>query len=924
MAQLNDLLVAGASRLLNGLGILGSTNADSIFPNVTDTYALGSSDKRWNTLYAKTSNIDTQTVNILTVNTYATIGNGAAATGTGTGVLRVTGGLSATQNSWFGKSIIMTPASGVGIKIGAATITAASTTNGEIVLQNGHLRFGTNNWDYNKWAGLKYDATNKIIYLGLADGTVFTANAAQSGGTLALPGVRYLSINGKEVIDAVDTWLRINQNKTYSAGTYFGQSIVRTDNQFQVGDGGSKFYANSSGNGYFSNTLGVGGTNTNYKIYTNGKTKVGDGAASTSTSTGALQVGGGIGVSGNSYFGGSITIANNILPEATNTRILGSSSKYWKEAYITTMYGSADKVDGYHFAESVPWTNTNSYSQPTASTIWYLKISTAVWNSTSETIYIKASGDNRNGTVVLKTGSRQGRWFGWATSYNGTCVTGVKKVVTNSDDVYIRLDAGTTSVTVKTTFSPTITIVTDADNYIGVPSDGGLFGNTVSFSTFSGNLNGNVTGNVTGNSTTSSYPLGFSSASTANAGWGNQTGTTNVCWNDSTGGSVDWRRDNPSSGKVSMKVDGRVYINEGGNPVMGMTSANGYWGMGDPDAGTSNWIRTTSNGILPYQSGGASSLGTSSWPFNAIYATNFYGTFNGNSSTTTLLKPTDNTGTTTYKVSTWAANTAGAYIVWREAFQNSNLGSDTGDILLWLNGATTLNITIDGNYYANASDLVLTSGNYSSYAAPASHGHYINAITWYGSQNLKCYDTDTEWSIDMDGTATNSYFHIWSGIKGNSCMKFENNTGLCRAPYGVYGGVWNDYAEYRAQKETIEPGYCVASSDDGKIYKTSQKLQSCDGIVSDTFGFAIGETEESKTPLAVAGRVLAYCDGNRYDYHAGDTVCAGPEGKVMKMSRQEIAAWPDRIVGIVSEIPNYKTWGQGNVEVNGRIWIKVK
>jgi hypothetical protein len=76
--------------------------------------------------------------------------------------------------------------------------------------------------------------------------------------------------------------------------------------------------------------------------------------------------------------------------------------------------------------------------------------------------------------------------------------------------------------------------------------------------------------------------------------------------------------------------------------------------------------------------------------------------------------------------------------------------------------------------------------------------------------------------------------------------------------------------------------------------------------------------------LAVAGRVLAYCHGNRYDYHAGDTVCAGPEGKVMKMSREEIKEWPDRIVGIVSEIPDYEIWGSGNVKVNGRIWIKVK
>lgn len=140
----------------------------------------------------------------------------------------------------------------------------------------------------------------------------------------------------------------------------------------------------------------------------------------------------------------------------------------------------------------------------------------------------------------------------------------------------------------------------------------------------------------------------------------------------------------------------------------------------------------------------------------------------------------------------------------------------------------------------------------------------------------------------------------------------------------LFGAAWNDYAEFRNQKEVIEPGYCVASSDDGKVYKTSKKFQACDGIVSDTFGFAIGQTDSSKTPLAVAGRVLAYFEGNREDYHAGDTVCAGPNGKICKMTREEICEWPDRIVGIVSEIPLYETWGENNIKVNNRIWVKIK
>lgn len=135
----------------------------------------------------------------------------------------------------------------------------------------------------------------------------------------------------------------------------------------------------------------------------------------------------------------------------------------------------------------------------------------------------------------------------------------------------------------------------------------------------------------------------------------------------------------------------------------------------------------------------------------------------------------------------------------------------------------------------------------------------------------------------------------------------------------------NDYAEYRTQIEKVEPGYCVASADDGRIYKTTEKFQACDGIVSDTYGMLMGRIDDNyKTPLAVAGRVLAYCEGDRNSYHAGDTVCAGPNGKIVKMTREEIKEYPDRIIGHVSEIPQYKIWGSNNIEVNGRIWIKIK
>ena len=140
----------------------------------------------------------------------------------------------------------------------------------------------------------------------------------------------------------------------------------------------------------------------------------------------------------------------------------------------------------------------------------------------------------------------------------------------------------------------------------------------------------------------------------------------------------------------------------------------------------------------------------------------------------------------------------------------------------------------------------------------------------------------------------------------------------------VYGAVWNDYAEYRQTKKHIQPGYCVIETGKGDLIKSSERLQPGANIVSDTYGFAIGETEQTKTPLAVSGRVLAYPYEDKNSYQAGDPVCSGPNGTISKMTREEVREYPDRIIGTVSEIPNYEVWGTGNVKVNNRIWIKVK
>ena len=172
---------------------------------------------------------------------------------------------------------------------------------------------------------------------------------------------------------------------------------------------------------------------------------------------------------------------------------------------------------------------------------------------------------------------------------------------------------------------------------------------------------------------------------------------------------------------------------------------------------------------------------------------------------------------------------------------------------------------------------------------------------------------------------------LWDSASQKSIVRTNDGvTCTCDMNFiapSVEGAVFNDYAEYRALKDPIEsyePGYCMTCNRDGKLFRTSSRMQHCEGITSDTFGFSIGRTDEATVPLAVAGRVLVYTSEDPSTYYSGQAVCASKGGRVSKMTDSEIAQNPDRIVGIVSEVPTYETWGTNNVKVNGRIWITVK
>ena len=245
--------------------------------------------------------------------------------------------------------------------------------------------------------------------------------------------------------------------------------------------------------------------------------------------------------------------------------------------------------------------------------------------------------------------------------------------------------------------------------------------------------------------------------------------------------------------------------------------------------------------------------------------------------------------------------------------------------------------------------IVLHTGNYFNYVATNGIvGTDFNSLTRSGMYRFNTSSShanmpplswgqclvvhgagDTIAQVAFDFAGPNVYLRVGNPPEcGGSGVWHDWGRMWCEGN-SVTGAVWNDYAEYR-EADTIEPGYVLIEIGNDTLTKSTERLQSYAGVSSDTWGFSQGETDRAKTPIAVAGRVLVYPFQERENYKPGQCVCAAPGGTVDIMTEEEIVRHPDRIVGTVSCVPTYDTWGGGpnadrpEVAVNGRIWIKVK
>lgn len=142
--------------------------------------------------------------------------------------------------------------------------------------------------------------------------------------------------------------------------------------------------------------------------------------------------------------------------------------------------------------------------------------------------------------------------------------------------------------------------------------------------------------------------------------------------------------------------------------VLGANNANGYYGLARPDGNDTDWIRSTVNGLIPYQSGNAgnghSQLGTDTWYFSKAYIDFIYGSLKGiadravcddegNKISSTYLKATS---------TEFDSITVGNMIVNGTArFVNGLMGTLTGNVIGNVSGSASHATSSDNANYIN-------------------------------------------------------------------------------------------------------------------------------------------------------------------------------------------------------------------------------
>lgn len=915
MAQLRDLLVTGVARFVNGAYFGGASTFGSAtrpiwwnngFPQAT-TYSLSA------TLNAGSAN---RLAYYSGANAVSASSHYASATQVGINITNIdtigSRALYVSGTSEFSDDIY-------------ANKSIRNLAVGGGLYWNPYVESATDSSDA---------ASITLIKSGIAGGTELQIKQANDQtDVINLVAPYYIYLNNKRAFTVNDTWLRINDTSTFTSGIYTGTSILRTDNQLQVGNNGANFYAKNTGDAFIQKTLGINGTDTGYTLYVNGKSRFDD-LLHFENDTGYTELTIESRRSKNSSNADIETVTGLVTKKTSFIEIRGfaPTSIYRTTGDRPAPYGIGFG-DGGDSAGIMPVGANDSltelmfYGANSGPTVFTWKYQ--IWESNS----YDTSSSNRYSDAMMSLNSKTGDLYVKNTiGINGTN-TSYKLYVNNGK---AKLGDGTAS-------SSASTGALQVNGGIGA-SGASWFGNTVTATRFIGPLQGTADN------------------ATALQGW-----LPGHFYNEYFGNR--WyhiHMDNTSDSRTGFYKVADIIMTSGygtytAAKIVGyLYDHNGNWEQNETHIMPFECIVNITNDSAQLFS---NVLANSDHLRIVKIATRTYelqARCNANHTDfDVFFQIVGSNGVTPYE--TLVAGSSSDTIIGITQMQSHGNYAYRSLILANSRTFTIGNSSKSFNGSANVSWTLSEIG-----AAAASHHHDGNYITAIRGSSISTA-TAGYWAAMVNSTQngsptcpTSGWWHVlsmdWSGSDVNNWIsqlalptadcgtknvyfRYNNSNGtsinsgtwrkLWKEGDTVTSAVWNDYAECR-QAETNEPGYVLYETGQDDLKKTFERLQHFAGVSSDTWGFSQGETEKAKTPIAVAGRVLVYPYQDRNNYKPGDCVCAAPGGKVDIMTREEIINYPDRIVGTVSCVPDYDTWGGGEsadrdpVKVNGRIWIKVR
>lgn len=325
-----------------------------------------------------------------------------------------------------------------------------------------------------------------------------------------------------------------------------------------------------------------------------------------------------------------------------------------------------------------------------------------------------------------------------------------------------------------------------------------------------------------------------------------------------------------------------------------------------------------------------------------VTATGFYGSLTGNCS--------GSSGSCTGNATT-ATTLQNTRSIWGNSFDGSaditgNLALPLGSHLYMQDNVSNAWHAIIANYGthvmlgANSGSLYIGYNDTVDIRFCKSTNESGNAI----DHGVRIYENINGGQLNVfSGNCSSNGHYIWQMDAAVGHLRFYNYDNsnnyhgavvIDKTSAVLYNACWNDYAEFRQSAEN-EPGRCIIPDKEHHAIRAFKRLQAGARIISDTYGMAIGVSDTSQTPIGISGRILAYPYRPIEEYHLGDVVCSAPNGTVDIMTREEIKEYPECIIGIVNEIPDYEVWRQvktdgpdqvnvKEIEVKGRIWIDIK